>query len=166
MDTTRTVSAFVLLVLSLTLAVCASPPLAPPEGAPVVRGTVAWVRHSATASGALIEAEGGACGMQATLDAGTRVLRRTRRGALSWVGEGAAGAGALAVGDAVEIWADGPVIETCPMEGRASVVVIGRRPRGAAQATPSTADATAARLPTPSLPSTFSVWRRAVAGAM
>lgn len=111
-----------LLASSLALAVCASPRLAP-DGPPTVRGTLAEVRHSATASGLTVEA-GGACGMVATAGPETQVLRRDADGVLRPVGVGAPAVGALEVGQTVSVWADGPVMESCPMQGRAGTVVV------------------------------------------
>ncbi len=125
MDLARIVPFFVLLVLGLTLAVCASPgALGVPDGPPTVRGAVARIQHSATASGLLVEPGGGACGLQATADAGTRVVRRDASGRPVPVGTGAEGVGALSVGDSVSVWVDGPVMESCPMQGRAALVVV------------------------------------------
>lgn len=120
-----------LLALALALGACApsTPPSAPPPGAPhaappTVRGTLSEVRHSATGTGLTVDAEGAACGMAAVTDGGTRVMRRAADGSLAAVGVGAAGVGALAVGDRVSVWAAGPVLESCPMQGRAGVVVV------------------------------------------
>ena len=91
-----------------------------PVGDLVLTGVVASVQHSATASGLLVDPpEGTACGIRATADAGTRVYRRTPRGL-----EALSGAGALAVGDRVEVYVDGPVAESCPVQGRASTLVL------------------------------------------
>lgn len=140
MDPARTVPSLLLMAASLALAVCASPAsIRHPDGPPTVRGTVAAVQHGATASGLSVEAPAGACGMEATADAETRVLRRSPDGALVPVGVGAAGAGALAVGDTVAVWTDGPVMESCPMQARAAVVVVGAAP-GAGAARPDSLD--------------------------
>lgn len=109
------------LALVLALAACTPPaPLYAPSGPPTVRGTVTSIRHSATASGLMVEPGGGACGMQATLDAETRVYRRSASGALTL-----ASVGAITEADRVEVYAAGPVQESCPLQGRAGVVVIG-----------------------------------------
>ena len=125
MDLVRIVSSFVLLVLGLTLAVCAPPgALGVPDGVPTVRGAVVRVQHSATASGLLVEPGGDACGLQATADARTRYVRRDASGRRVPLGTGAEGARALSAGDTVSVWVDGAVRESCPIQGRAAVVVV------------------------------------------
>lgn len=108
-------------VLALALGACSSP-VRVPDTAPTVRGTVASVRHSATASAVLVEPDEGACGMQATMDATTRILVEDPDGTI--VAEGPPGAIPLGEGDAVTVWADGPVRESCPTQGRAAVIVV------------------------------------------
>lgn len=125
MNLVRIVTSSVLLVLGLTLAVCAAPgALGVPYGPPDVRGTLAEVRHGATASGLTVEPGDGTCGLQATADAETRYLRRSADGRLTPLGTGAEGVGALAIGDVAEVWVEGPVMESCPTQGRAAVVVV------------------------------------------
>ena len=125
MDFVRLLSSFVLAALSLVLTVCATPgSLGVPDRPPTLRGRLVEVRHSATASGFLIEPGGGACSLQATGESQTRYFRRTADRQLVPLGTGAAGAGALASGMTASVWVDGPVMESCPMQGRAGVVVV------------------------------------------
>ena len=92
-----------------------------PVGDLLLTGVVAEVRHSASASGVLVDAEtGDACGIQATADAETRVFRRAASGALTTLPN----AGAIGVGDRVEVYVDGPVAESCALQGRASSLVV------------------------------------------
>jgi hypothetical protein len=124
MSPTCTSPSIVLLALTLTLAACIpEPAIQLPDAPPTVRGTLAEVRHSATASGLSVDG-GEACGMVATADAETRVLRRGADGVLRLVGDGAPAVGALEVGQTVAVWADGPVMESCPVQGRAGTVVV------------------------------------------
>ncbi|PAP75977.1 hypothetical protein [Rubrivirga marina] len=119
MDLVRIVTSFVLFVLSLTLAVCASATLpGVPEGPPAAAGVVASVRHSATASGVLVET-GAACAFQAVADAETRVVRQEPSGRIV-----PAAIGAVAEGDSVAVYTDGTVMESCPLQGRAEVLVV------------------------------------------
>ena len=116
----RLLSSSLLLAILLTLAVCASPTgIQTPTRPPTVQGTVTSVRHSATASGLMVESSTGGCGMQVTIDAATQIFRRAPSGSLTLVTSGT-----VAEGDAVEIYADGPVLESCPMQGHAGTVVI------------------------------------------
>jgi len=113
-----------LLVLLATLAACSSTaPHDGPSGDLYMTGVVASLQHSATASGVLVEPlpdAADACGIQATADAETQLFERTEAGTLTLVGTGAAG---LAVGDRVEVYVEGPVAESCPVQGRASAFV-------------------------------------------
>ena len=110
-----------LALLALTACSSTSPHDLPP-GDLYLTGVVATLQHSATASGVLVEPlpGGPACGIRATADAETRVLARDGSGGLSRLGTGAAG---LAVGDRVEVYVDGPVAESCPVQGHASAFV-------------------------------------------
>ena len=115
----------VLLVAALTLTVCrSSSRLSLPEGPPSARGILTSVRHSATASGLIVESFDSTCGIEAVADGETHVFHRRATGALVPIGLGAGGVGTLAVGNVVEVWADGPGMELCPMQGRAAVIVI------------------------------------------
>ncbi|WP_412062198.1 hypothetical protein [Rubrivirga sp. IMCC45206] len=110
----------VLTLLGVALAACAGVDADPyPEVAPTVRGVVASVRHSATASGLLVEPVGDACGLQAVADDYTRVSRRLRSGRLA-----PARIGEVREGDTVEVFVDGPVAAMCPREGHAAAIVI------------------------------------------
>lgn len=106
---------------------CGGPvPLEAPPGAPLVIGPVESLSHHATGSSLLVRAGPGsreACGISATADADTRYYRRDAAGSLH-----RATIAELAVGDTVEIFVDGPVAESCPVQGRASAVVIRGEP--------------------------------------
>lgn len=111
---------FALLVAVLPACSSASDRPAAPAGDLYLTGVVAEVQHSATASGLLVDPPAGtACGIRATADAQTRVFRRDVTGALA-----EATVGAVEVGDRVEVYVDGPVAESCPVQGRASSLVI------------------------------------------
>lgn len=123
MDISPLASRSVLLVLGLTAVACVRPAsVRVPDGPPTVRGAVVSVRHSATATGILVRPAGEACGLQAVADAQTRVLERSASGAVTEVG-----IGAVAVDDTVEVYVDGPVLESCPLQGRAGTVVLVAR---------------------------------------
>lgn len=104
------------------LVACAGPSgLREPADPPYVRGPIESISHRATASGLLVRAGPGSrepCGIQATVDADTRFLGRSRAGALrpSALAE-------LEVGDTVEVYVEGPVAESCPVQGYAATVV-------------------------------------------
>lgn len=92
-----------------------------PTGEPLVRGTVESITHHATASNILVAAGPGsreACGISATVDDETRYLVRSAGGGLSrsTIAE-------LDVGDTVEVYVNGPVAESCPVQGYASAIV-------------------------------------------
>jgi len=92
-----------------------------PVGELYLTGVVAEVQHRATASGLLVDPPPGVgCGIRATADAETRVFRRAASGDLAAL----ANAGAVSVGDRVEVYVDGPVAESCPVQGRASSLVV------------------------------------------
>jgi hypothetical protein len=59
------------------------------------------------------------CGIAATVDRETRYLRREAPGSLRRVDRSA-----VSVGDTVEVHVEGPVAESCPVQARASVVVL------------------------------------------
>jgi hypothetical protein len=117
-----------LLAVMLALALgCAGPP-APlvPAGEPYVRGPVESVPHHATASNLLVRAGPGsreACGISARVDSRTRYLRRDSTGEVrAWA------MADLDVGDTVEVYVEGPVAESCPVQGYAAVVVLAGTP--------------------------------------
>lgn len=111
------------LALAAALAACTgSSTLEPPAGTPYVRGPVESVASRAAAARLLVRAGPGSrepCGISASADAGTRYLRRTPAGEL----EGA-GLSDVQVGDTVEVYVEGPVAESCPVQARASAVVL------------------------------------------
>jgi len=93
-----------------------------PEGAPLVIGPIESIDHSATASGILVRAAPGSresCGIAARADADTRYYRRTGPDAFA-----AATLADLAIGDTVEVYVDGPVAESCPVQGHAAAFVL------------------------------------------
>jgi hypothetical protein len=97
---------------------CSDPP---PAEEPYVRGAVLDLQHRATASGMLVEGGPGSrepCGIQATLDATTEYRTRARDGSLS---EGSLAD--IVVGDTVEVYVEGPVAESCPVQGKAARIV-------------------------------------------
>jgi hypothetical protein len=110
------------LSAALVLAACARAPVSgAPDGEPYVRGPVASFTHSATASNLSVRAGPGSreqCGISATVDARTRYLERGRSGALRSIERAA-----VAVGDTVEVYVDGPVAESCPVQAYAGAVV-------------------------------------------
>jgi hypothetical protein len=107
------------------LAACGSPPLPEDDdGEPYLIGSLTSINHHATGTGFLVRAgrpSDDPCGILATGDAQTRY--RSRSGAslqeipLS----------ELILGDTVEVYVVGPVAESCPLQGRASMIVrVGR----------------------------------------
>lgn len=84
------------------------------------------VTHRETASRFLVRAGPGSrepCGITATVDRGTRYLRREGSGPLRTIDRVA-----ISVGDTVEVHVDGPVAESCPVQALASHVVVVARP--------------------------------------
>ena len=113
-----------LSLLGLWILACSAPaaPQGDSLGEPLVRGEVGSVDHRATASGILVSALPGSremCGIAATADSATRVYRRGASGELS-----SAAVKDVAIGDTVEVYVDGPVAESCPVQGRADAIVI------------------------------------------
>lgn len=101
---------------------CATAPR--PTGDPIVRGAIESITHRATASGYLVLAGPGSremCGISATVDDRTTFLRRASTGELQ-----PAARQEFAVGDTVEVFVDGPIAESCPVQGRASALVLVR----------------------------------------
>ena len=93
-----------------------------PLGEPLVRGPVESIDHRATASGIVVRAaEGSAemCGIAATAGAETRYYRLMPDGTRA-----SAAVGDLQIGDTVEVFVEGPIAESCPVQGRASAIVI------------------------------------------
>lgn len=92
-----------------------------PRGEPLVVGPVESLAGGVPATGVLVRAAPGSremCGISARLDDGTRYFRRDHGGALR-----AAALADLGVGDTVEVYVDGPVAESCPVQGRAAAIV-------------------------------------------
>lgn len=104
------------------LAACGGAPgLQDPTGRPYVRGPIESIDHRATTSGIVVGGGPGSvepCGISATVDSRTRVLERAPSGALRELT-----IAALGVGDTMEVFVDGPVAESCPVQGRASAMV-------------------------------------------
>jgi hypothetical protein len=91
-------------------------------GDPYVRGPVESFTHRATVSRLLVRAGPGSrepCGIIAGVDRDTRYLRREGSGTLQAVDRSA-----VRVGDTVEVHVDGEVAESCPVQARASLVVL------------------------------------------
>jgi hypothetical protein len=119
----RSDAAVLLALAAVLLAACsgASMPRAP-AAEPYIRGPLESLTHHATASGLLVRSApgtGDSCGIMATVDASTRYLARTRSGALrnSSLAE-------LSEGDTVELYVRGPVMLSCPAQGKVSTVVL------------------------------------------
>jgi hypothetical protein len=93
-----------------------------PEGSPLVIGPIESITHHATGSGYLVSAGPGSrepCGISATADNRTRYLRRSDDGAYV-----EAARADLEVGDTVEVFVDGPIAESCPVQARAGALVL------------------------------------------
>lgn len=89
---------------------------------PYVRGAVQAFTHHATASSLQVSAGPGSreqCGIVATVDAGTRYMRRGANGRLI-----EATRAEIELGDTVEVHVSGDVMESCPVQGYGSVVVL------------------------------------------
>jgi hypothetical protein len=88
---------------------------------PLVVGSIESVIHRATQSGIRVTGGPGSsepCGIVATVDADTEVVARTGDGQTRVLTPGD-----LDGGDTVEVYVDGPVAESCPVQGRASRIV-------------------------------------------
>lgn len=110
------------LVLVPLLAACGAASTLEPAGSPYVRGPVESITSRATGTGLLVRAGPGSrepCGISASADAGTRYLRRTPAGELE-----RARLADVQVGDTVEVYVEGPVAESCPVQGKASAIVL------------------------------------------
>lgn len=122
---TRALIAVAALCIAPLAACTATSALQPPDQEPYVRGSIVSITHRATASTLRVEGGPGSrepCGIVATVDAETRYLTRTPAGTL-----GPGSLAALSEGDTVEVYVSGPVMESCPVQGRASsIVLIGR----------------------------------------
>lgn len=105
----------------LVTACTGAPSLRAPEEEPVVIGAIASITHRATASGLLVQPgvpPGDPCGILATVDAETRYLERSRTGTLTRIS-----LTDLAEGDTVEVYVSGPVMESCPLQGRGATII-------------------------------------------
>jgi hypothetical protein len=93
-----------------------------PSDPPAISGTIAAVAPNGSGSAGSIMIEGsGSIGDKASLDVGgtTPILRTSKDGGV------ASGTFAdLKVGARVDAWVDGPVRESYPVQGSASVIVI------------------------------------------
>ena len=108
--------------LALGTACAGSGAVQPPASDPYIIGPIESVEHRATGSGVHVAAGPGSrdpCGIVATVDAGTRVMRRAAGGGLV-----SATAADLRVGEMVEVYVEGPVMESCPLQGRAGAMVL------------------------------------------
>ena len=115
----------VALVSLLVVACTGGSAVEMPAGEAYARGPIESITHHATASNLLVRAGPGSrerCGISATVDAGTRYLARSAAGALRQIQRSE-----LSVGDTVEVYVDGMVLESCPPQGRASAIVRAAR---------------------------------------
>ena len=89
---------------------------APPDRPPESTGPVSMVTGSAVR---IDDGTGELTAVQARVDGATRILRRR--------GDGyeAVAIDAVRVGDRVELWVDGPVAESFPVQAHAEAVVLG-----------------------------------------
>ena len=116
----------VVLALSAVAACARSSTLGTPGGAPYARGPVEAFTHRATASNLLVRGGPGSpesCGISATVDARTRYYQKDGSGELRTIPRSA-----VAVGDTVEVYVEGPVAESCPPQAYGSAVVRVARP--------------------------------------
>jgi hypothetical protein len=107
--------------LALAAACAGSSRLVPPEGDPLVVGPVQSVTHREAASSIHVAAGPGsqeACGIVATADPRTRYLRRVSGDLREATRE------EVEVGTRMEVYVDGPVMESCPVQGRAAAFVL------------------------------------------
>lgn len=117
-----TASAVLLLVCGVLVACAGRSTLEESWGEPLVRGPIEAIRHGPTASTIAVQAGPAsieACGIWATVDSRTRYYRRFPAGDLA-----PAALDDLRLGDTVQVYVDGPVLESCPVQGRASRVVV------------------------------------------
>lgn len=114
------------LALSVVAACARTSPMGAPAGAPYARGPVEAFTHRATASNLLVRGGPGSresCGISATVDARTRYYQKEASGELRTIPRSA-----IAVGDTVEVYVEGPVAESCPPQAFGSTVVRVTRP--------------------------------------
>ena len=113
---------FFAVAATVALAACTrTPSPGLPSGEPYVRGTVESFTHSATASNLLVRA-GEGCGLSARVDARTRYLQRGAGGETRAIPRPA-----LAAGDSVEVYVEGPMTRSCPPQAYAPVVIFVAR---------------------------------------
>ena len=97
------------------------PPAEAVAGQPFVRGPVETITHHATASSLLVRGGPGSqepCGIAATVDARTRYLQRDTSGLLRRLDRST-----ISAGDTVEVYVDGPVADSCPVQGYGAILV-------------------------------------------
>lgn len=119
-------AAAALCIVPLAGCTAASAPQ-PLDQEPYVRGPIVSITQHAGASRLQVEGGPGSqepCGIIATVNAATRYLARTSAGAIS-----RGSLAGLSEGDTVEVYVTGPVMESCPVQGRASTVVLVARAR-------------------------------------
>jgi hypothetical protein len=117
---------FAVLALGVVAACARTTVLGAPAGEPYARGPVEAFTHRATASNLLVRGAPGSresCGISATVDARTRYHQKDGSGELRTIARSA-----VAVGDTVEVYVEGPIAESCPTQGYASAVVRVMRP--------------------------------------
>ncbi len=110
------------LALCLMFSACSSPRPAEPSGDPYVRGAVETISTEAAAATIFVRAGPGSrepCGIFATTDSRTSYFRRDSAGDRI-----PATLSALQLGDTVEVFVTGPVMESCPVQGYASMIVV------------------------------------------
>jgi hypothetical protein len=111
------------LVTAWLLAGCSgSAGLEPPAGTPFVRGPVASITAASGGSVLLVRAGPGSrepCGIAATVNGRTRVLRRSAAGGA----HSRADLGDIRVGDTVEVYVD-HVADSCPTQGVPTALVL------------------------------------------
>ena len=101
---------------------CAGPATTGAPRDPYVVGPVESIARAATASSLLVRAGPGSrepCGISARVDAETIYLARTGTGETR-----GSSLAAVEVGDTVEVYVEGPVAESCPVQGYASTIVV------------------------------------------
>jgi hypothetical protein len=114
-------TAGVSLILFLVVTACASPRPHEPSGDPYVRGAVEAISSDGATTTIFVRAGPGSrepCGIVAKTDSRTGYFHRGPAGHLV-----PATLSALQRGDTVEVFVTGPVMESCPVQGYASVIV-------------------------------------------
>lgn len=114
------------LAFTATAACARTSTLGAPAGAPYARGPVEAFTHRATTSKLLVRGGPGSresCGISATVDGRTQYYQKDGTGELRTVPRSA-----VAVGNTVEVYVEGPVAESCPPLAYGSAVVRVSRP--------------------------------------